>query len=225
MAGRVVMVMPRILATGATDDAPCSIARQVGSMKAKASMSWQHWQPTRQAARLSGRRRSGASISAFTLIEVLVVLVIISVLALVVSISIASAGGERQLTREAERLQALIEHACSQAELSGREIGLRIGAQGYAFSLHGFNGWVANERKDELRPHSWVAGLRLELLRDGHTVNLSDGGAEPPQVVCFSSGELSPFLLRMELGDTGMRYELNGDVQGNVALKRVEIRP
>lgn len=166
-----------------------------------------------------------ATMAAFSLIEVLVVLVIVSVLALAVSISIASAGGERQLTREAERLQALIEHACRQAELGGREIGLRIGSQGYAFAMLGFQGWMLAERKDELRPHDWVAGLRLELLRDGRPVDLLDNAAESPQLVCFSSGELTPFLLRMELGDVGMRYELRGDVQGSVALKRVEVRP
>ncbi len=99
--------------------------------------------------------------AAFSLIEVVVVLVIVSVLALAVSISIATAGGERQLTREAERLQALIEHACRQAELGGREIGLRIGAQGYVFAMLGFQGWELAERKDELRAHEWVAGLLL----------------------------------------------------------------
>ena len=181
--------------------------------------------PVPQRARFSRGRWSCHSIAAFSLIEVLVVLVIVSVLALAVSISIASAGGERQLTREAERLQALVEHACRQAELGGREIGLRVGSQGYAFSLHGFSGWTTTERKDELRPHTWIAGLRLELLRDGRAVNLADGDDVSPQLICFSSGELSPFLLRMELGDVDMRYELAGDIQGNVVLKRVEIRP
>lgn len=181
--------------------------------------------PHQRGARNTHEGGLCSSVAAFSLIEVLVVLVIVSVLALAVSISIASAGGERQLTREAERLQALIEHACRQAELGGREIGLQIDTQGYAFSLHGFNGWTAAERKDELRPHTWIAGLRLELLRDGRSLNLTDSDAVSPQLVCFSSGELSPFLLRMELGDVDMRYELAGDIQGNVGLKRVEIRP
>lgn len=178
-----------------------------------------------KGARLPNGSWPGSAHAGFSLIEVLVVLVIVSVLALAVSISIVAAGGERQLTREAERLQALIDHACRQAELSGREIGLRIGTQGYAFLLHGFNGWNPTERKDELRPHDWVAGLRLELLLDGRAVSLTEGDVDSPQLVCFSSGELSPFLLRMELGDVGMRYELSGDLQGSVALRRVEIRP
>ncbi|MEZ5462572.1 type II secretion system minor pseudopilin GspH [Dokdonella sp.] len=178
-----------------------------------------------KASRRGSRFAPEPVVVGFSLIEILVVLVIVSVLALAVSISIASAGGERQLTREAERLQALLAHACRQAELGGREIGLRIGERGYSFSMLGFNGWTTSEREDELRPHTWVAGLRLELLRDGRPLNLADTRLESPQLVCFSSGELSPFLLRMELGDTGMRYELSGDVQGNVALRRLEIQP
>jgi general secretion pathway protein H len=109
--------------------------------------------------------------------------------------------------------------------LGGREIGLRLDSNGHAFAMLGFSGWTIAERNDELRAHTWVPGLRLELFRDGRPVNLSDGERDTPQVICFSSGELSPFVLRMELGDTAMRYELSGDVQGGVALKRVEIRP
>lgn len=217
--------MQRISATGATDAALQFAARVHAGMKNKTFLSPRHRDPVRQVTRLLRRARTAPDIAAFSLIEVLVVLVIVSVLALAVSISIASAGGERQLTREAERLQALIQHACRQAELGGREIGLRIGPRGYAFSMLGFKGWAAAERKDELRPHDWIPGLRLELLRDGRPVNLADGDVEPPQLICFSSGELSPFLLRMELGDVGMRYELRGDVQGSIALKRVEIGP
>ena len=225
MAGLVVTAMRRISATGATDVALQSAARDDVGMKVNARLPRKRQMPLRRCVRLSRSSGPFSSIAAFSLIEVLVVLVIVSVLALAVSISIASAGGERQLTREAERLQALIEHACRQAELGGREVGLRIGTQGYSFALHGFNGWATTERKDELRPHNWVPGLRLELLRDGRSLDIANSDAEAPQLVCFSSGELSPFLLRMELGDVGMRYELAGDIQGKVALKRVEIRP
>lgn len=217
--------MLQISETGATDEALQFAARDDGGMKAKATLPSKLIDPNHRATQSRGDRRMASSIAAFSLIEILVVLVIVSVLALAVSISIASAGGERQLAREAERLQALVEHACRQAELSGREIGMRIGAQGYEFTMHGFDGWTTSERKDELRPHSWVAGLRLELLRDGRLIDLEDGNLEPPQLVCFSSGELSPFLLRMELGDVDTRYELEGDIQGSISLERLEIRP
>jgi general secretion pathway protein H len=157
----------------------------------------------------------------FTLIEILVVLVIVGVLALAVSIGVATAGGERQLTREAERFQALVGYACTRAELSGREIGLRVDATGYAFTMLGLDGWMADEQLGELRPRQWVRGMAVEMLRDGREMRIADTAGEPPQIVCFSSGELSPFVLRLGLGDVVARYELRGRVDGRIALDRV----
>lgn len=161
----------------------------------------------------------------FTLIEILVVVVIIGVLALAVTMSIATAGGERQLTRESERLQALIDHACTEAELTGREIGVRVSRNGYAFSMLGFQGWMASEQKDELRPRTWVPGMQIALYRDGQEMRLADDESDSPQIVCFSSGELSPFVLRLQLGDALNRYEVRGQADGRIAVESVAIRP
>ena len=62
----------------------------------------------------------------FSLIEILVVTVILAVVAATVTLAIAGAGGERQLARDAERIGALVNYACEQAELSGRDIGISI---------------------------------------------------------------------------------------------------
>jgi general secretion pathway protein H len=164
-------------------------------------------------------------VAGFSLIEILVVVVILGVLALAVTLGSATAGGERRLAQEAERMQALVRHACNQAELSGREIGLRVGASGYSFSMLGFDGWTRSERTDELRPRAWAPGMRVELLRDGSATRLIESDDGQPQVVCFSSGELSPFLLRMQLGDVASRYELRGEVDGDVVLDRVAALP
>lgn len=161
----------------------------------------------------------------FTLIEILVVLVIVGVLALAVSIGIATVGGERQLTREAERFQALVAHACTRAELGGREIGLRLDDQGYAFTRLGFEGWTSEAEEGELRPRQWVQGMRVELRRDGRELRLDEGARDLPQIICFSSGELSPFVLRLALGDVETRYELSGHPDGRVTLDRVAARP
>lgn len=161
----------------------------------------------------------------FTLIEILVVVVIVGVLALAVTISIATAGGERQLALESERLQGLIGFACHQAELTGREVGLRLDGQGYAFTRLGFDGWSSDTLENELRARSWVPGMGVELLRDGRDLRLAESDSDPPQIVCFSSGELSPFLLRLRLGDVANRYELRGEADGEVVLDRIAISP
>lgn len=156
----------------------------------------------------------------FTLIEILVVLVIVGVLALAVTIGIASAGGERQLTREAERFQALVAYACTRAELSGHEIGVRVDVQGYAFVMLGLDGWTSAAQQ-ELRPRKWIHGLAASMLREGREIRLADGDDALPQIVCFSSGELSPFLLRLQLGDVVARYELSGRSDGRIDLRAV----
>ncbi len=161
----------------------------------------------------------------FTLIEILVVVIIVAVLALAVTISIATVGGERQLARESERVQALIAHACTEAELTGREIGVRISEKGFAFTLLGFDGWIASEQKDELRIRTWLAGMQVALYRDGREMRLAEDDSQPPQIVCFSSGELSPFVLSLILGDVPKRYEVRGHADGRIDIELVDMRP
>ncbi len=182
----------------------------------------------KQALGVPRLRYSGGPIPVivgFTLIEILVVVVIVAVLALAVTISIATVGGERQLARESERVQALIVHACTEAELTGREIGVRISHSGYAFTLLGFDGWIASERKDELRARTWLPGMQVALYRDGREMRLAEDESQPPQIVCFSSGELSPFILSLNLGDVPKRYEVRGQVDGRIDIEPVDMRP
>ncbi len=99
-------------------------------------------------------------------------LVILGVLTAAVTLSIAGAGGERILAREAERAQALIVYACERAELSGRDIGLSFARGGYRFSRLDHDVW-APYRGDELRVRDWPANLSATLARDGQDIALA----------------------------------------------------
>ncbi len=136
----------------------------------------------------------------FTLIEILVVVAIVGVIALVVTLSVTGSG-ERQVRREAERFEALVGQACEQAELGGREIGVVVGGGGYAFRLMAGNDWVDFPPESTLRPRRWVGGLSVVLTRDGRSVDLGTAADATPQLVCFSSGERTPFALTLALGD------------------------
>jgi general secretion pathway protein H len=155
----------------------------------------------------------------FTLIELLVTIVIVAVLAAAVSIALAGSGGERQLEREAERIDALIGYACERAELSGRQTGVSFLASGYAFSALDPEGW--KEIADgELRQRRWVAPFHVHLGRDGIPVEITPELPEQPHVVCFASGELTPFRLELTLADDGLRNRLEGEPTGTRTLER-----
>ena len=161
--------------------------------------------------------------SGFTLIEILVVTVILAVTAVAVTLAVSGAGGERQLARDAERLQALIGYACEQAELSGHQIGLSLDHDGYRFSRSNHADW-APERDGELRPRKWSVNANAQLTRDGQHVDIGADFPEKPQLVCFSSGELTAFRLELALPDSTTRYRVDGLSAGDVVASIIDGR-
>jgi general secretion pathway protein H len=158
--------------------------------------------------------------SGFTLIEILVVMVILGVLAAALTLAVGVGGGERQLARAAEQTQALVGYACEQAELTGREIGMSINTSGYRFSHLERDNWEAFA-SGELRPRKWLAGGSAALSRDGHDVEIAAQFPDKPQLLCFSSGELTPFRLDLGLGDVAQSYRLDGQPDCTVSLAAV----
>lgn len=156
----------------------------------------------------------------FTLIEILVVMVILGVLAAALTLAVGAGGGERQLARQAEQMQALIGYACEQAELTGREIGVSINTFGYRFSRLQRDDWQAL-RDGELRPRGWLPSTGATLSRDGHRVDITSQFPDKPQLLCFSSGELTAFRLDLGLPDLAQHYRLDGQPDGTLVLAMV----
>lgn len=81
------------------------------------------------------RPRTGRA-AGFTLLELLVVVFIIGIMATMFTLAVGVAGGtDRELRREAERLQSLIALAMEDAEFKSRELGLRLYPGRYEFSV------------------------------------------------------------------------------------------
>ena len=156
----------------------------------------------------------------FTLIELLVVVVIVGVLAAALVLSIG-ASSERVLDNTVERFQALLGQACEHAELTGREIGVVVTTAGYTFQQLDGSEWRALGTSAELRARSWPDGLRIELGHAGRTLELSTPEQGTPQLVCFSSGEMTPFASTFALGDARMRIVGNED--GTLSSEQVEV--
>lgn len=155
--------------------------------------------------------------------EILVVVAVAAVLAATLTLAIAG-NGERRLEGTAEQFRALLAHACDEAELGGREIGVTLGADGYAFAHLDGSQWKPFGSGDELRTRRWPSGLRVALERDGRPLDVAGASARAPQVVCFSSRELTPFTLTLALGDPPLRWRVRGDIDGRVDASRIEER-
>jgi len=159
----------------------------------------------------------------FTLIEILVVVVILGVVIGAVTLAIGSVGGERQLARQAEQVRALFAYACEQAEFSGRDVGISLDMRGFHFSIAAGNDWIASDAS-ELRARTWLSGTLPTLSRDAQAVAVTDKAPEKPQLVCFSSGELTPFRLELALAGVAQHYRIDGQPDGDVRLSMVESR-
>ncbi len=175
--------------------------------------------PAQRRDRHSHRRASRSR--GFSLIEILVVTVILAIVAAAVTLAVAGAGGERQLAHDAERMQALVTYACERAELSGREIGPSLNRDGYRFSRIDHANWLPI-RDDELRPRQWTVNLDALLTRDGHRVDIAKEFPDKPQLLCFSSGELTAFRLDLALADVASRYRLEGQPDGGIVASRFD---
>ncbi|TLX57664.1 type II secretion system protein GspH [Stutzerimonas nosocomialis] len=163
---------------------------------------------------LHGRRAAG-----FTLIELMVVLVILGTLISLAVLSTGSASSARELRDEAQRIAAVIGLLADEAVLDSREYGLLIDDEGYRVLRYddAQGRWVDDGARGTHRLPSWA---RLDLALDGTPLRLlapvRQGGDRAglsrdedeeqrkreaarlqPQLLILSSGELSPFSLRV----------------------------
>ncbi|MBB5207239.1 type II secretion system minor pseudopilin GspH [Chiayiivirga flava] len=156
----------------------------------------------------------------FTLIELLVVIAIVGVVTAAVTLSLRGSGA-REVENAARRAQALVSLACERAVIGGRDIGFSPVLDGLRFGYFERDRWepIDNGRNDELRPRALGAGIALRAERDGEPVTLdAEPPAEPP-FACFSTGELTPFVLQIARADAPQPWRLEGRLDGTLELR------
>jgi len=154
---------------------------------------------------------------AFTLIELLVVIVLLGIPVSVAVLSVGSSSTSRELRDEARRLAALIGVLSDEAVLDSREYGLLVNSEGYRVLRYdeAATRWLEVERRKVHKVPDWMRldleldGTPLELVaptqREDDRAGLSSEGERTerraprlePQLLILSSGELSPFSLRL----------------------------
>jgi general secretion pathway protein H len=154
----------------------------------------------------------------FTLFEILVALLIIGLIVGVATLKIGNPAPDK-LREESRRLEAILGLAREEAILQSRDFGVSFWQQGYAFHDFFEGQWRRVERDRMLRTYQLPEGMRVQLTLEGIDVVMSPVEQEKPQVFILSSGEMSPFKLRLKFLDLPAFFtELSADALGVLEL-------
>jgi general secretion pathway protein H len=161
------------------------------------------------------------------------VVLIIGIMVVGTVLSLQTSGQDRELDRERDRILALSDYLRDQAALQNREYGIRWSVGGYEFLAYEPRSaqWEALGGDPQLRPRQLPAGIDVQLEVEGRPVILPAGnglGAEDgkrvPQVMLYSSGEMSLFELTLRRSGGGPGVSLQPDPQSD-RIKATELAP
>ncbi len=174
----------------------------------------------------------------FTLIEILVVLVVLGIIVAALLPKLGDLSDSRDLERDVRRLGALLGLANEEAVMQGREFGLRVSQREYAFyDLDVQTGaWLEVVNDDTLRSRSFPDDVELTLLvedtqvlldaelREFEDADEQDSDSEiktapPPHVALLSSGETTPFELRVRDRYGDSEFIIAGDAYGVIEFR------
>jgi general secretion pathway protein H len=174
--------------------------------------------------RSHGHPSQRSAAGGFTLVEILVVVVIIGVLSAGLLLSVSLTGRDQDLEKESDRLLNLMNYAREQSELQTREYGIIIQDDNYEFVSYDVHKdiWRPIIEDDILRLRRLPYGLDFKLVVETRPVVLKkpkDAKDKTPQVMIFSSGDVTQFELIMEREGGVHSVTILQDDKGNIIAK------
>lgn len=158
----------------------------------------------------------------FTLIEILVVIVILTISITIVTVSVGYRDKTQILEKEARRLFSVLEFATEYALLQGQTLGFYGLPDQYQILILGPKGWQPVDNEKILKPYPLPEPLKLYLSLEGSNITLKKNPKDKtfePQILFLSSGEITPFLLRMTLTiKTEHEFSIQGTETGEIIL-------
>jgi general secretion pathway protein H len=155
----------------------------------------------------------------FTLLELLVVMMLLGI---ILSVAVISIGDRRSddLKFEIERLHQVMRLAHEEAILNQEVLAVRFYPHAYEFQVLEEEEWQPVDTPSYMLLHELDEQFVFELEQDGIIVLLDekDGG----RVLLSSSGEMTPFSLRLALVDGSLAYQLTGSLLGELELEKYD---
>jgi len=176
----------------------------------------------------------------FTLIELLVVVTVIGIIVSIALLSLSVLGDDRQLRIEARRISTLLTAAQDEAVMQGREFGLEVMRNSYRFVEYDpyQARWLELQGDDIFHVRQLPDDIEFDLLLEDKMILLSSEAAtmeDPdsmvtsalskkyaPHIMIFSSGESTPFELRIVKRSQQQVVILQGDIMGAIDVLTVD---
>lgn len=162
---------------------------------------------------------------AFTLIELMVVIVIVGIVLTFTTLSIGDGGKRQQLQQEAERFIALLSLASEEATMQAQELGVSFSATQYQFWRFQPPDWKGLIDDEILRRRNLPLGMILTVEIEGEKITLPEtpDHSTQPMLLLLSSGEMTPFVAKFQMQtDTQLFYTVRGELTGEMVLQHEE---
>ena len=151
----------------------------------------------------------------FTLFEVLVVVFVIGVIVSFATLS-TQQHSDKTVEDEARRLHHLLRLAGEEAVLTSQELALMVTSTGYSFArLEGPN-WTPVADDPMFRAREFPPTMQVKLKIYDREADLGNS-EKPAQVFMLSSGEITPFELKLSIEDNEQVYTISGSLTGQIA--------
>ena len=188
----------------------------------------------------------------FTLLELLVVMVLMAVLSAAAMSTLNFSAGDEVVETEARRIGALVSLAAEEALLTGREIGMELDQQQLRFWYFDDlqRRWLPLDQDGgPFRNRTLPGTIDADLTLEGRPVVLQNASGDEdeekaddeedtakdssgdvrtaeeqpePQVLMFSSGQMTAFTLVLEDAELDAAWRIEADLLGRVTVEVVE---
>jgi len=163
---------------------------------------------------------SPARLSGFTLIEVMVVVLIIGIIINFAVISVGRNNPADAVRNEARRFSSLIELSLEEALLRNELIGILVEEDGYEFLLRVEKSWEPLQQT-LFRKRELPENLHLKLVTESTTDEEKDPEERIPDIILFSTGEMTPFEIKVSSDITEEFSRISGSETGKLSLDHV----